>query len=301
MTERRSIGEGSATAQRGWLPVGALLLGATLWGTLWYPLRLLESQGLGGLWSTLAIYAATLVVAPWLLRGIGGVGRHRVAWLVALAAASGWCNVAFILAVLDGTVMRVLLLFYLSPLWAVLLGHWLLGERIRPGAAVVLVLALAGAVIMLWDPQTGLPWPRMLSDWLALSSGFAFALNNVVIRRLDAVPLGVKTVVALAGVVVVALLGLLTTGLALPQASLAAWAGALLLGAVGMTLMTVVVQYGVTHLPIQRSSVILLFELVAGALSSYWLAGEVLRGPEWLGGVLIVAAAYVAARRVDPA
>lgn len=284
-------------AQRAWLPVGGLLLGATLWGVLWYPLRLLETGGLSGLWSTLVIYAATLAAAPLLLRGAGGVPRGCGKWLAALALVSGWCNIAFILAVLDGTVMRVLLLFYLSPLWAVLLGRLLLGERITTVAVAVLGLALSGAVIMLWDPALGLPWPREPSDWLALSSGFAFALNNVLVRRLDAVAVGLKTLVALAGVVVVALLGLAVTDAAVPSASGGVWAAAAVLGALGMTLMTVSVQYGVTHLPIQRSSIILLFELVAGALSSYWLAGEALAGAEWAGGILIVAAAYVSARR----
>ena len=35
---------------RHWLPVLSLLFTATLWGMVWYPLRLLESQGLSGLW-----------------------------------------------------------------------------------------------------------------------------------------------------------------------------------------------------------------------------------------------------------
>lgn len=297
MTTGRSIGDAPTAPQRAGWPVGSLLLGAMLWGVVWYPLRLLEEAGLSGLWSTLVIYLATLASAPLLLRGARAAPRGGLPWLLALALSSGWCNVAFILAVLDGTVMRVLLLFYLAPLWAVLLGHWILGERITPTAVTVLVLALGGAAVMLWDPALGLPWPQERSDWLALSSGFAFALNNVLVRRLNQVPIGTKTTIALAGVVMVALLGLAATGGGPPVVAPGIWAGAAALGLFGMTVMTVSVQYGVTHLPIQRSSIILLFELVAGALSSYWLAGEALQGAEWLGGALIVAAAYLSGRR----
>ncbi len=39
------------------LPVISLLLTSTLWGLVWYPLRLLEAQGLGGLWVSLVSYA----------------------------------------------------------------------------------------------------------------------------------------------------------------------------------------------------------------------------------------------------
>lgn len=297
VTTRRSIGDRSAASQGGWLPVGSLLLGATLWGVLWYPLRLLEAEGLSGLWSTLVIYLTTLLTAPYLLHRTGGAWRGEWRWLLALALASGWCNVAFILAVLDGVVVRVLLLFYLAPLWAVLLGHWMLGERITPTAVLVLGLALSGAAVMLWDPVSGLPWPREASDWLALSSGLAFALNNVLVRRMHGVPIGVKTTFAWLGVVTIAVAGLAFTATGIPAVPGAAWLGAIALGLFGMTLMTLSVQYGVTHLPIQRSSVILLFELVAGSASAYWLAGEALHGAEWLGGALIVAAAYASGRR----
>jgi drug/metabolite transporter (DMT)-like permease len=46
---------------------------------------------------------------------------------------------------------------------------------------------------------------------------------------------------------------------------------------------------------VHRSAVILLFELVVGAVSSLLLTDEVILLREWLGGGLIVIAAYVAA------
>ena len=42
-------------------------------------------------------------------------------------------------------------------------------------------------------------------------------------------------------------------------------------------------------------SVIFLFELIIAALASYFLAGEVMTVHEWVGGLLIVAAAFTAA------
>jgi uncharacterized membrane protein len=40
-------------------------------------------------------------------------------WLAALGLAAGWTNLAYVLAMLQGEVVRVLLLFFLSPLWTV--------------------------------------------------------------------------------------------------------------------------------------------------------------------------------------
>jgi len=42
-------------------PVVAMLIGACLWGVIWYPMRLLEGGGLGGIWLTLTLYGAALV------------------------------------------------------------------------------------------------------------------------------------------------------------------------------------------------------------------------------------------------
>jgi hypothetical protein len=71
---------------------------------------------------------------------------------------------------------------------------------------------------------------------------------------------------------------------------------AVLLGVCGFLVMTLAVQYGVVHMPVHRSAVILLFELVVGAVSSLLLTDETVSPREWLGGGMIVAASYLAAR-----
>ncbi|MDO9371722.1 MAG: DMT family transporter [Gammaproteobacteria bacterium] len=278
------------------LPVSALLLGATLWGVLWYPLRLLEEQGLSGLWLTLIVNAvACLVGLPWLWQRCAELKRHP--WLLlVLALATGLCNTTFVLAVIDGNVVRVLLLFYLSPLWVSLLGWAVLGERVSARASGLLAVAMAGALIMLWDGAAGVFWPHGRVDILALLSGFTFALSNVLIRKLQRISVPVKTISSWAGGVLVAALWLLFSAQPLPQVSSIALIYAIALGACGITVMTLAVQYGVTRMPVQRSAVILLFELVVGAVSAAWLAGETVQTHEWLGGALIVLAGYLSVR-----
>jgi len=66
---------------------------------------------------------------------------------------------------------------------------------------------------------------------------------------------------------------------------------------IAMMLMTLSVQYGVTHMPVQRSAVILLFELVVAALAAQMLTSEVVSSVEWAGGLCIIAASLIAARQ----
>ncbi|MBL1293841.1 MAG: DMT family transporter [Thiotrichales bacterium] len=271
----------------------ALLASATLWGTIWYPLRLLQEQGLVGLWCALLMYGTALVVSiPWWLRHRAAVFQRPLvlAWL---GLASGWANIAFILAVIDGEVVRVTLLFFLYPIWATLIGRFLLREQMSGRAWFGFSIAIAGALIMMWNPDLGNPLPSDNNDWLALSAGVAFAVSAAIVRSLDEVGVIPKTIVVWAGVVVVAAIWLLIDAVEFPALEGKIYIAAILLGLFATVAMTFLVQYGFHHVPVSRSSVILLFELVAGALSAYWLANEIPVTNEWLGGVVIVLGAWL--------
>jgi drug/metabolite transporter (DMT)-like permease len=273
----------------------ALLLSATLWGLIWYPLRFLENHGIDGLWSSLIIYGSLIPVGLYLVRHQLGQWRAFRGPLLLIGLASGWTNVAFIVAVIDGNVVRVLLLFYLSPIWAIAFAWGLIGERPHLPAALTALVALAGAMIMLWEPSLGFPWPREASDWLALTAGMAFAAANVSIRATPGLALNMKMAANWLGVSLVAGAWIVFIIDPVPAVPVSIWMLALALGAV-MLVMTLTVQYGVSHLPVYRSSIILLFELVAGAVSSQLLTDEVIQPREFVGGGLIILAAWLSAR-----
>ena len=274
-------------------PVLALLWAAILWGSVWYPLRLLDGAGLNGLWTTWVIFAAAAVPGMWLAWSKRHELLDQPALLLLIALANGWLNTAFVLAMLEGNVLRVLLLFYLSPLWSTLLAWWWLKERPSRLGLLTLALAMVGAMIMLWDPRMGLPWPQGRADWLALSSGLGFSISNVLVRRLHHLSSPLKAAVIWWGVVLVAGAWLLVADYPLPQIGAGVWLGAIALGMLGIFSATLAVVYGVARMPVHRSAVILLFELVVGAVSSQLLTEEVVAVAEWLGGGLIVAAAYL--------
>ena len=168
------------------LPVLSLLLSATLWGLVWYPLRLLEAQGLQGLWLTLASYTAALALGlAWLWRGRHD-WRAQPVLLLLMTLAVGWCNVAFVLAVLDGTVVRVLLLFYLSPLWALVLGWVFLREHpgssglLVSGASMANLVGLAVARDTMLGSRVG---EQGLRQWAGL--GYLVGIAGIVARVVD--------------------------------------------------------------------------------------------------------------------
>lgn len=272
-----------------------LLIAATLWGMFWYPLRLLNEAGLPGIWTSLVIYAAPMVIGSFFVWPYRHEFSRRPLLLLIMGLASGWCNVSFVIAIIEGNVVRVVMLFYLSPLWAVLLGWVFLRERLSTLSWFVLILAMAGALTMLWDPDMGMPWPQDRADWLALSSGFSFALANVIIRSMQDISIQIKTMSVWMGVVIVSIIWIVMAQEKMPDISSGVLFSAIALGVFGIILMTVLVQYGVTHMPVHRSAVILLFEIVVAAVSAELLTNEVVLTREWIGGMLIIAAALESA------
>lgn len=284
------------TIQQQRLSIICLLFAATMWGLIWYPMRLLESVGLSVVWTTLFIYLAAAVMhlplalsAPW-------PWRQLPISLVGLALAAGATNLAFLVALIEGEVLRVMLLFYLAPLWSVLLGRWWLGETLSQAAFLLLLLAMMGTLIMLWHPEMGLPWPHGPADWLALAAGILFAINNVLSRKLADVPMHVKTTVVYWGVVAVALIVMFLRHSPLPDISLNVGLITIIFGGIAIVAMTVSVLYGLARLPVYHAAVIMLFELVVAAISAWLLTEETMRAADWLGGMLIIAAAYGVAR-----
>ena len=126
-----------------------MVVNALVWGTSWWPFRRLEGAGLHPLWATAMIFTlASLVIVAARPRALGQLLRTPALWL--LVIASGTTNAAFNWAVVIGDVVRVALLFYLMPVWTVLLARLVLGERLSLASGLRIALALAGAAIVLW-------------------------------------------------------------------------------------------------------------------------------------------------------
>ncbi len=276
------------------IPAISLLAGATVWGLFWYPYRVLGLLGMSGWISLTLSYGAALVFGLIFFRR--AILSTRFSWmLVWIGLSAGLCNIGYVLAMLNGEVMRVLLLFYLAPFWTVLLARLLLGERLAARGYLVILCSLAGAVVMLWSPGRGSIFPKNDAEWLGLGAGFLFALSNVLAKLGQDCSIEARSASVSAGVVV--------AGLVFELFQPSGWSGfspdaLVLLAIMGMVILAVnmAMQYGLTHTPANRAIVILLFELVVAAVSSYFLAGEAMRFQEWAGGAMIVAASLLSGK-----
>lgn len=288
------------TAPLPWAAVLGLLTNAMVWGLSWWPMRQLQAAGLHPLWATVLIFSMSIAVLGLSRRGAWAqLGREPSLWWLVLAA--GTTNACFNWGVTEGDVVRVVLLFYLMPLWAVVLARLLLHEPVTRMALLRVAMALVGAALVLWpvegDPLSGF----QPIDALGLLGGLSFALNNVLLRReahrSDRSDQGGRGLAMFVGGWLVSLV--LAWGLGVPNPPTPALGWVAL--AVGLSLLfllgNLALQYGASRLPANATAVIMLTEVVWAAGSAVWLGAGQLSPTLLLGGGLIVGASLLAALR----
>jgi drug/metabolite transporter (DMT)-like permease len=285
-----------------------LLVNAVVWGLSWIGFQSLNAQGLNPLWVT-AIISGAACIGLWLYRPQATREVLRDPALRWVALMAGLTNVCFNSAITTGDIVRVTLLFYLMPIWAALLAHALLGERINRWQALRLCIGLSGACLVIWQPKLGLPVPSSLADWLGIAGGMFFAANNIGLRkashasdwaRAQAMFLGgmvCSTVLALAfpwfatGAVVLPTLipsiAMLNTVL-----EVALWVGLFLAANYG-------VQYGAARLPANVTALIMLSEVFIAGVSSAYFGKTNLRMADYVGGALILGSPFLFAKLAE--
>jgi len=282
---------------KSWLPIFSLLFGAFVWGIIWYPYRLMANAGVSGIYSSFYVFILTIAIAlPYFF-----ITKKKVPiwskdfWLLALVA--GYTNISYVLAVIDGEVVRVMLLFYLSPVWTIFLAHFMLNEDTQKRHYIAVFISLIGAFIMFWEPGYLIHLDSK-SDWLALSSGLGFAITNVMTRKHEHMTVNQKALAIWLGVIVVAMICIMFDKNAMPTLDFfrPVDAAIMMVIALSLFLSTLLVQFGVTQIKAVEASSFFLFEIVVAAISSYFLVGESIAFNEWLGGIFIISGVILSSK-----
>jgi drug/metabolite transporter (DMT)-like permease len=269
-----------------------VLLVGVFWGLYWLPVREIEARGLAGAWGTVAITLATAVVmAPVALRRRRDL---RAAHPLALAsiALGGAAFALYSIGFVYGRVALVTLLWFLSPVWAVLVTRVLLGWPTPWLRLVAVAVGVAGLVLML-GAGGRMPLPKDLGEWMSLVGGILWAFSITGTRVKSTLSAAPSTFVFALGAAALSLVlapllapfprlpeGSLPSVLALSFATGAIWWGASIIGLVWATM----------RLDPARVAILLMSEVPIGAVTAAWLAGETLHPMEIIGGAMVLAA-----------
>ena len=180
-------------------PVLALLIGATFWGLSWWPFKYFHAAGIDSNVFLFSIYTTIcLALAPFAWKS-GQRWRNQTQILFWLVVFGGYSNLAFANAIIFGDVIRMMLLFYLAPVWAVLAARIILKEHADRRRWFCVAMACIGAFLIIGGRQLDFANTSVL-DLLALTAGMGFALTNVTCRKAQQLTIINKTFAIFVGV-----------------------------------------------------------------------------------------------------
>ena len=272
-------------------PEIAIAVSGALWGLYWIPLRYLDARGVDAVWTTLGLFVAGLaLLAPILLRH----PPARAAFTPRMAATgllTGGSFVLYSISIVLTDVVTAILLFYLSPVWATVLGRLLLAERFTGARLAALALGLGGLWVVLGG-GSGVPLPRNPGDWCALIAGVTWAFGTLRVHQDTTVPaVAHVTSLFIGGTAVVVTVALLPVTDA-PAPPVTVPAAAIVLAVAVISLVSAWgILWGARLVSPGRAGLLLMMEVVTGLASAAALAGEPFGAAQLAGSMLIVAAA----------
>ncbi|MDO3721024.1 DMT family transporter [Marinobacter sp. chi1] len=279
-----------------------VLFTGVLWGIYWLPVRALGDMGLTGAWGTAAITVATvLLLLPIAIRHRRQLRQTHPIALVSIAAG-GAAFALYSVGFMYGRVAIIILLWFLSPVWSTLIGRYVMGWPTPRLRIVAIVLGLMGLLIML-GADGGLPLPQGIGEWMALIAGILWSFSTTGIRvksNIEAMP---ATFIFAVGAAITALVlaPILEPVPTLTSTEAPAIAGlALVTGGLWWGLNLVALMWATARLEPARVCILLMSEVLFGALSAAVLAGETLHPAEVIGGVIVLIAGLLEVLPVRP-
>ena len=159
----------------------ACLYAGAVWGLFWIPLRVLEDAGIHDLWITVVYFLIpTICLAPVTLRRWTHVIKGGLS-LQLTAMLSGGALLLYSTSIVYTDVVRAMLLFYLTPIWATILARIFLNDAITSSRILAMAMAILGMLII-FGLGARFPVPQNIGDWFGIASGVFWAVATVRLR-----------------------------------------------------------------------------------------------------------------------
>lgn len=267
-----------------------VLMTGIFWGVYWVPVRAVADLGLDGAWGTAAItLAAALFLLPFVLANPTSLRGRNLVGIISIAFG-GAAFALYSIGFLYGKVALVVLLWFFSPVWSVLIAKYLLRLQVPRLRLVAIAVGLSGLFIMLGG-DGGIPVPSNLGEWMAFVGGLIWAFATAGMRlKSDVAPLPSAFLFAVgAALTSIVLAPLLEPAPEIDPANLpTVVVQVLLTGGLWWVLSIAALMWAAVQLDPARVGILLMTEVVLGAVTAAFFAGESLSASEIIGGALVI-------------
>lgn len=166
-----------------------LVISAAAWGLYWYPLRSIEAHGFTGSWSVAFFNACPLIILLPLLT-LTYKQLKGAFWPTVLAAALiGLAFTLFANGLIETTVVRATMLYYLTPVWSTIIGVIWLSEPLTRARIIAIIIAFIGLFLLLAGGGESTGHPLNIGDLYSLLSGLFWGFGLAVLNRWANIPI----------------------------------------------------------------------------------------------------------------
>ena len=166
-----------------------IVVSSCAWGLYWLPLRSIEQSGIVGSWSLVFVNACPLIIlVPLIFFNLDKLKKYPkpifFAGIMIGAAFTFYAN-----GLVQTSVIRATLLFYLSPIWSTIIGIIWLNERLTIARVISIIVALIGLILLLYDFRNQETVMLNFGDFSSILSGLFWALGASILKKWSKLPI----------------------------------------------------------------------------------------------------------------
>ena len=272
----------------------AVALPAALWGAVWWPLRYLDQQGIPGEWSIGFVnLIAAAALLPFLIYWFRQYRAHLgKALLIGIVTGTG--ITLYYLGIIHTSIIRATLFFYMTPIWATLIGIYWLKEPSTLRRWIAIAIGLIGLGLLLSGDHIR---AFNIGDFLAFLSGVLWAIGGAMLNRYSDVPFVASTFFQfLIAAIVIFPISLVVGILAIPTMdSFLAQTPMMAIAALIIFLPSILSIFWASQFLFPgRVGLLMMTEVLVAVIStSLLLEDEQLQLIHWIGAALIIIAGIV--------
>ena len=166
-----------------------IVVSSCAWGLYWLPLRSIEQTGIVGSWSIVLVNSCPLIIlVPLIFFNLDKLKKYPkpifFAGIMIGAAFTFYAN-----GLVQTSVIRATLLFYLSPIWSTIIGIIWLNERLTIARVISIIVALIGLILLLYDFRNQETAMLNFGDFSSILSGLFWALGASILKKWSKLPI----------------------------------------------------------------------------------------------------------------
>ena len=273
-----------------------IFISASIWGMFWFPLREIEAIGIASPWAVALTNAFPLIVLTPLILLNWTKLKINFGPTCFAAVMIGLAFTFYANSLVETTVVRATILFYLNPIWGTVIGLFWLSERLIWSRVISVILALLGLYLLLYDNQAS-NQPVNIGDLFGILSGMCWSIGGASLNRWHNTPiLPLTTLVYCASTVFSIFFAIFLFEANVPE--LEAIFSAIPIAALWSTVLllpTFVVIFKVSQLLFPgRVGILMMSEVIVAIVSASLLLPDEKMDPiHWLGGLAIIFAGLI--------